>query len=135
MSRFVRPEMEVIRFTEEDVIVASRMVSDKMITFNFADGEQNNGYVLFNGTYYGNKEGASSKEELFAQLTPAQNLAIFMTGIEDSESGGYYSSISGMFAADGDPDNNRDHPIYNFNGEFIYDPSQQPNGAWIGMRT
>ena len=51
MSRFVKPEMEVIRFTEEDVIVASGKKSDVQmkgaVLSNFLNGKENK-YVIIN---------------------------------------------------------------------------------------
>lgn len=45
------PEMDVVRFTESDVVVASipRTVSFQ----NFADGKARNGSVTYNGVTYG----------------------------------------------------------------------------------
>ena len=50
MSKMSKPEMDVVRFKENDIIVASGVGATipKLSLFGFADDIAGNGYMIFN---------------------------------------------------------------------------------------
>ena len=58
MSKMMAPSMEVVRFKEADVIVASGAGYDNrsMNLSGFGDGVLNTGYIRFNGDRFGTSE-------------------------------------------------------------------------------
>ena len=73
MSKMRMPEMDVVRFQESDVIVAS----SNSISLNlFGDGVNGNGYVTYLGQNYGNLQTAGDLSSFYSAFNKDHGTSI-----------------------------------------------------------
>ena len=112
MSKMSKPEMDVVRFKENDIIVASGVGATipKLSLFGFADDIPGNGYMIFN--LNNKKYEYSDRNTLRTDLINA--------GYTDDIG---ISNVSALFRADYKGKN--DESYYFTNGDYVWDAVEE----------
>lgn len=124
MRKFERPEMTVVRFTEEDVIVASGSATPSIVVSGLMDGTPNNLGINYKGHSY----GSSTLGDLAA--------AFAADGLNDRYhdfefTGTCYDLTNDFLTMNDERD---DYWTPNFNGTWVYDSGhacENGNGAFV----
>ena len=117
-----RPEMVVVRFDENDVIVASGgFRSVPSITMSrFSGGTPKDGLVQYNGTNY----SISSKDDVSTFLSALRSNGIKNAGISNGKSTQSLRNTLGYEVTDG---------ARNWDGTYDYDPTAKWNNGDIDI--
>ena len=103
MSKMRKPEMSVVRFSEDDIIVASTGLRLN----KYGDGTPHNAYITFNGQNYGNSVYGYDYDRLYRDYN-AENPGV---GLSENTNFGWDGSGSGenTLSAILQKDNTTDH--------------------------
>ena len=122
MKKMERPKIEVIRFNENDVIVASSgLRGAPTITMSrFSGGTPKDGTVQYNGNSY----SIASKDDVSTFLSALRNNGIRNAGISNGASTQSLRNTLGYEVSDG---------ARNWDGTFVYDSSAKWNNGDVDL--
>lgn len=123
MRQMNKPEMEVIRFAENDIVVASsgRLVTPSISLTRFSGSIPKDGTVQYNGTSY----NITSYDDVNSVLSALNNNGITNAGISNGKK---TQSLKHTLRNEVDPGVRGD-----WNGTFVYDSTAMWNNGDIDL--
>ncbi len=127
MSQMRKPEMEVIRFTESDIVVASnggrRVATPSLTLTNFSGGKAADGKAYLNGVEY----SISSTDDVKTFLGALGNSGVKNAGI-------YAGTTTNPLTFRGVLNTEATKGAKGWNGSYVYDPDAIWNNGDIDLK-